>query len=295
MLENLRQIAVFAKTVEHGSFKKAASALRLSPSVVSHHVSQLEQQLGVALLYRSTRRLTLTSDGQRLLDSAQEMVSAAESFVNLASNQSPELFGQLDITLPAFMEQSALVDHIGDFAKTHPRVSINLDCSDAQREIIRDGIDLAIRMGRLVSSSLKARRLGRIDRGVYGSVELARTLTKLRAPQDLERMTWVGLSQVGSRYGFTHTNGRQQAVNSRAQLVVTNVLAVQQLISNGNGIGVLPQFLANREGHRRGLVQLLPSWKLKPIDVYAVWPGNAPRDGLTRRLIQFLVDRDVLI
>ena len=79
MLDELRQIAIFAKTVDHGSFRGAAQALRLSPSVVSHHIAQLEEKLGVALIYRSTRRLALTREGEQFLKSAHAMVKAVET------------------------------------------------------------------------------------------------------------------------------------------------------------------------------------------------------------------------
>ena len=90
MLDHLRQIAIFAKTVELGSFRNAAEALHLSPSVVSHHISKLEEELGVALLYRSTRKLSLTSDGKKLLVSAQSMIDSAETFFSVATNQSTQ-------------------------------------------------------------------------------------------------------------------------------------------------------------------------------------------------------------
>ena len=88
MLDRLRQIAIFAKTVDHGSFRGAAHELRLSPSVVSHHISQLEEHLGCALLYRSTRKLALTPEGERFLTSAHQMIEAAELGLQDLSNVS---------------------------------------------------------------------------------------------------------------------------------------------------------------------------------------------------------------
>ena len=102
MLDDLRALAVFAKTVQHGSFRAAAKALGLSPSVVSHHVSALERRLAVALLYRSTRHLSLTSEGERLLESARAMLLAAEQGLGGLSGRSLQPFGHLRMTLPAF-------------------------------------------------------------------------------------------------------------------------------------------------------------------------------------------------
>ena len=90
MIDELRQIAIFAKTIEHGSFRATAQALRLSPSVVSHHVAQLEQRLGTALLYRTTRKLSLTPDGERLLHAAQAMIEAAEAGIQDITNKTEQ-------------------------------------------------------------------------------------------------------------------------------------------------------------------------------------------------------------
>jgi DNA-binding transcriptional LysR family regulator len=103
MLDQLRPLAVFAKTVETGSFRAAASALELSPSVVSHHIAQLETRLGVALLYRSTRRLALTRVGERLFQSARVMLEAAETGLDSVSRQSRQPVGELRITAPAVL------------------------------------------------------------------------------------------------------------------------------------------------------------------------------------------------
>ncbi|MCG9554509.1 LysR family transcriptional regulator [Vibrio sp. Isolate31] len=149
MLNQLRQIVIFAKTVEHGSFRKAAKALHLSPSVVSHHIAKLEEQLGVALLYRSTRKISLTSDGETLLVSAHAMIEAAEDFLNVATKQSAQLMGELSVALPAVLQRTDFVNHIGAFAQLHPNVNIRLDFSDLQRDLVKDGIDVAIRMGSL--------------------------------------------------------------------------------------------------------------------------------------------------
>ena len=116
MLDQLRQIAIFAKTVDHGSFRGAARSLRLSPSVVSHHVTQLEKRLGTPLLYRSTRKLSVTPDGERLLSAAQDMIEAAETGLQDVSNQSHQPSGVLRVTVPAVLTQSRLTNQMAAFA-----------------------------------------------------------------------------------------------------------------------------------------------------------------------------------
>ena len=170
MLDQLRQIAIFAKTVDHGSFRAAARSLRLSPSVLSHHVTQLEQSLGTALIYRSTRKLSLTPDGERLLTAARAMLDAAEAGLQEVSNQRQQPSGMLRVTVPAVLAQSELVDRMANFATGYPNVRLSLDFSDVRRELIGDGFDVAIRMGWLEDSSLKARKLFDVDRRLVAAM-----------------------------------------------------------------------------------------------------------------------------
>lgn len=295
MLDQLRQIAIFAKTIECGSFVKAASALQLSPSVVSHHIAQLEKQLGVALIYRSTRKLSLTSDGEKLLASAQQMTGSAEEFINLAVKNDSELMGHLNITVPAFMAKSALVKHIGSFIKLNPNISINLDFSDSRREIVEGGIDLAIRMGKLRDSNLKVRKLFDMERALVVSTELSKRLAVLKSPKDLENERWIEFSPVGLRYTFKNKHDKSVVINPKADIATNSIYAILQLVKNGNGLGVLPKFITDKEKGNKKLVDLLTDWQLTPISAYAVWHANTPRNGLTKKLIAFLLSKNIYL
>jgi DNA-binding transcriptional LysR family regulator len=295
MLDQLRKIAIFAKTVECGSFVKAASALQLSPSVVSHHIAQLEKQLGVALIYRSTRKLSLTSEGEKLLASAQKMTGSAEEFINLAVSNDSALMGHLNITLPAFMAKSVLLKQIGNFIKLNPNISVNMDFSDTRREIIEDGIDLAIRMGTLHDSNLKVRKLFEMERSLLMSAEFSKRLTTLKSPRDLVGEHWIEFSAVGLRYTFKNKTGKQITINPDSQIGTNSIYANLQLVRNSNGIGVLPKFIVEEEKANKKLVHVLTNWQLAPISVYAVWHSNAPRNGLTKKLVEFLLSKNTYL
>ena len=110
MIDRLRQMAIFAKTIDHGSFRGAAKELHLSPSVVSHHISQLEEHLGVALIYRSTRKLTLTREGDRLLAATRTMLEAVENELQTLSAGANVPSGELRITAPSVLSKSSFTD-----------------------------------------------------------------------------------------------------------------------------------------------------------------------------------------
>ncbi len=291
MIDQLRQIAVFAKVAEQGSFRGAAKALQLSPSVVSHHISQLEKQLDVALLYRSTRKLSLTSDGKTLLTSAQTMLQAAENFVNSASDSTQALNGHLNIALPAFMQNSKLVDYIGDFALLHPNVAAYLDFSDVRREIIQDGVDLAVRVGKLPSNNLKARKLHQYERSIVISKALLKKLPRSATPSDIENLTWVELSPVGLNVELRNKAGEVTVIRPKSQIKVNSVQSVLQLVKNSNGVGIIPEFMFQGQQADNSIVQILKNWQLKPIGVHLVWPQNAPKTGLVKQLVDHLTSK----
>jgi len=292
MIDNLRAMVVFAKTVETGSFRAAATAMKLSPSVISHHVSQLEERLGVALLYRSTRRLSLTQDGIALFEHAKLMLAAAESGLNAIAHRSDEPTGTLSITLPAFLARSPLVEGMAEFVKAYPKVRLAMDFSDVKQDLIRDSIDLAIRIGPLQDSGLKSRKLFDIKRRLVISPD-AMGKQDPRVPEDLCDWPWIGLRMRPNHRTLSNANGETRQISFEPRVVVNSLDAVCQLAVAGLGLATPPSFLVEEDLQLGRLVEPLPGWHISSLGAYAVWPSNAARESLTYRLIQFLDDLDI--
>ena len=159
MLDHLRAMAVFATVAETGSFSGAARKLGLSASVVSHHVTVLERHLDTPLLYRTTRRLSLTDAGRKLAGSANDMLAAAEQGFGLIGQQSDSPTGSLKITAPAVLQYARFITRLSTFAKHFPRVEISISFSDRRLNLVAEGYDLAFRIGKLEDSTLIARKL----------------------------------------------------------------------------------------------------------------------------------------
>ncbi|MEM6466689.1 MAG: LysR family transcriptional regulator, partial [Pseudomonadota bacterium] len=137
MIDHYRGLAVFAAVAELGSFSAAGRRLKLSTSVVSHHVSKLEESLGTPLLFRTTRSLSLTSEGRQVLEAANRMVQAGQEAVDALSDFSTQPVGALRVTLPAFGHRSPVHRAIWQFAKTHPMVALTLHSSDRPVDLVR--------------------------------------------------------------------------------------------------------------------------------------------------------------
>jgi DNA-binding transcriptional LysR family regulator len=195
MLDRLRAMAVFAKTVECGSFRGAAKALDLSPSVVSHHISQLEAALGVALLYRSTRRFSLTNDGEQLFNAARTMVEAAELGLNHAASRALEPSGHLSITAPAVLISGPLAEDLAAFARAYPKVTLAIRATETTIDLIRGGVDLAIRASASPQDSrLKCKKLFTILRVLVASRAYLGSRTDPKTPNELAALDWIRLS-----------------------------------------------------------------------------------------------------
>ena len=289
MLDELRQIAIFAKTVDHGSFRAAAKALQLSPSVVSHHVAQLEQRLGTALLYRSTRNLSLTPDGERLLESAHAMVEAAESGLQIVSNQSNQPSGVLRVTMPAIFSQSILMEQLADFALEYQKVELSLDLSESRRDLILDGFDIAIRAGEMKDSSLKAQKLFQFERLLVASPAYINSQPTPNSPKDLSDWNWLELAPVPhNKTEFRNGRKRQSVQKKKSRIRVNNAQALSQLARAGTGLAIVPEYFAKPYTDTGELEHILADWTVSPINVFAVWPSNAPKNGLVKHLVKHL-------
>jgi DNA-binding transcriptional LysR family regulator len=291
MIDELRQIAIFAKTIEHGSFRAAAQALRLSPSVVSHHVAQLEERLGTALLYRSTRKLSLTPDGERMLLAARTMIEAAENGLHEISSHTDQPSGILRLTLPAILSESEIIRHLADFSDQYPLVQLSLDFSDDRRDLISDGYDIAIRAGDMKDSSLKAQLLFKFERRLVASQAYLAERASPKAPADLETWDWLELAPVWNKKTEFHNARKRSTVKKLNSRISTNsAQTLSHLACAGAGLAIIPQYLAAPQVAAGKLTFVLPDWSVDPISVFAVWPPNAPKDGLIKQLVNYLKD-----
>lgn len=293
MIDHLRQMAIFAKTIDHGSFRGAAKELRLSPSVVSHHISQLEDHLGVALIYRSTRKLSLTREGERLLAATYKMLEAAESeLVDLAVSASAPS-GELRLTMPSVLSQSDFMNQIAAFSEAHPRITLTLDFSDTRRDIIADGFDIAIRMGPKPKRSASSRILFRVNRKLVGSSDYVDTKPKPTEPKQLLDWKWLSLTPARNiPMEFRNSGGKSVTIKPEDQMHTNDAQALYRLARAGAGLAIVPEFLATKDVSSGIVDFVLPDWELNSIYVSMEWPPNAPKHGLIHLALKAFSGRD---
>ena len=291
MIDKLRAIAIFSMVVEQGTFRAAAQHLGIAPSRVSETVSELERDLGVTLLYRSTRRLSLTHEGRVLNEKAQEMLTTIEAGLDAISPTSDAPQGALRVTAPAFVAQTELMDDFAAFAKSYPNILLEIDFSDSPRDLIRDGFDVGIRAGWLADSDLRARSIGEAQRMLVASPEYVAQKGLPEHPSELESWHWIRFSIRPDQTHLTSADGTEVVVTGLSNFGVNSADALYEAAARGLGLTTIPENLAHRGFARGDLVHVLPEWSLRPLGFYAVWPDQSRRQNVRALFVQHLAQK----
>lgn len=289
MIEDYRGLAVFVAVVDAGSFSAAARRLKLSTSVVSHHVSKLEAKVGTPLFHRSTRSLSLTSDGEKIVDAARRMVAAGEEALDALAADQDQPVGRLRVSLPAFGENTPLHQALWTFALDHPLVTLSLNHSDQPVNLVKDGFDMAIRLGVLVDSSLKSRRIGTFRRALVASRGYFATRPPIKTIEEVTSAQFVSVSILPKQITLYRDGETVAFVPERRGIEVDTIMAAVAAVRAGLGIHHLPRSEIEEDLASGALVEILPEWQLAELGVYAIWPDLGPRKQLTHRLLDFLV------
>ena len=290
MINDYRALAVFEAVAQAGSFSEAGRRLRLSTSVISHHVSKLEARLGVPLFFRSTRSISLTPEGRMILTSAQRMVHAGNAAIDALADQSDQPAGALRITVPAFGVQDAVQKAIWEFAAAHPMVTISVSSSDRMIDLVAEGFDLAIRVGRLSDSTLKSRRIGSFQRALVTAPQYLANRPPIATLDDLRACDFISLAMVPDEVTLSRKDEQVSFTPDLKRIEVDSIGAAKTAILSGLGVRHLPRSEVEPELSDGTLVEVLPEWRLPDLGVHAVWPDGGAQKKLTRRLIDFVVE-----
>lgn len=286
---DLNALLVFAAVAETGGFTAAADQLGVAKAKVSIDIGRLETQLGVSLFSRTTRRVALTDAGQTLYAECVPLLRGVQEALGQVGGVGAELTGTLRITAAVDHAVQSLSRAVAAFGQLHPQLQIDLRTSDRVADLVKEGIDLAIRIGWLRDSSLRATQLGEFSQCVVASPDyLARAGTPKR-PEDLAQHAWVGLSLLPTPFTwkFTSARGGTRTVRMSGRLRTDSSATLRGLLLSGAGVSAMDQFSV-AEGLRLGhLVRLLPQWSLPSGGVYAVYPPGRHVPAKVRAFIDF--------
>lgn len=286
---DLNSLVVFAAVVEAGGFTAAAERLGVAKAKVSIQVSRLEARLGTALFTRTTRQVTLTDAGQALYSECLPLLRSLQEAVDRVGTERAELTGTLRLSTTVDHAVQSLAPAVAKFAALHPKLQIELRTSDRMADLVREGIDLAIRFGWLRDSSLRAVKLGAFEQYVVASPDYLGRAGQPRHPEDLANHQWLALTLLPAplTWEFTSKEGKTQTVLMNARIRVDSTAALRALIRQGAGISVLDQYSAHQEVKAGHLVHLLKEWSLPRGGIHAVYPLGRHVSAKVRAFIDF--------
>lgn len=288
-------MAVFAEVVAAGGFSAAARRLSLSKSAISRRVGELEERLGVRLLNRTTRRISLTEVGRAYHERCLRILSDIEETERAVTNLQLLPRGILKITAPVTFGIRHLAPAVAAFLDRHPDIEIDLDLNDRYVDLVEEGYDLAVRIGRLRDSALVARRLCASRRAVVASpAYLARHGTP-RVPDDLASHACLHytLAPAADQWLFRTEPGSSElkSIRTKARLRTNNGDLLREAAIAGNGIAVLPTFIIGDAIRAGRLEVLLADHEGPPDAVQAVYAANRHLSAKVRTFVEFLASR----
>ncbi|GAB2686456.1 LysR family transcriptional regulator [Aliiglaciecola aliphaticivorans] len=285
--ERLKSMVVFAQVVEQGSLIGAAKHLGLSRAVVSYHLKKLESQLEVKLLNRSTRSINLTEAGQAFYERCHAIAEHANAANQQIENVKNEPIGLLKITCPVNVGLQTIVPALNEFKKIHPKIELDVMLTDEVVNIMKEGIDLAIRGAPLPDSGLQASKLATLKTCLCGSPEYFSQYGKPKNHTDLANHQWVIYKLTSGVVNLTKGN-RTYRIVTQGSISTNNAAARTAFVEAGHGLARIPIYDAWPKIQAGTLQRVLDDYVFNDINVYGVFPPGTANTKKLRLLLTFL-------
>ncbi|MFT4059921.1 MAG: LysR family transcriptional regulator [Legionella sp.] len=295
LLPDLNDLYFFCCVVDSGSFTQASHGLELTKSKLSRRISELENHLGVRLLNRSTRKLSLTDIGQLVYEYSKSMVDQATFAQEVAVQAQSSPKGRIYVTCPTLFVQSEFNNIIIDFIRLYPEVRVHLYASDRKVDLIEEGFDLAIRfqINELDDSSLVVRKLGESEYRLVGTPAYLRAYPLIQSPSELANVTWLGKSKIddSNQFQLEHTSGKKINMLLSPRLECNEWTILKQATLADLGIALLPQEYCQQEINQGKLIHILPEWSLGTANLYMIYPSKRGLIPAVRHFIDFVGEK----
>jgi DNA-binding transcriptional LysR family regulator len=271
---NLNRLVVFATVVDAGSLTGAAKQLGLTKTVVSAHLRKLEEELGVTLIGRTTRKMRLTDIGRELHERTQGPLAELIAGAAAAGDRSRNPRGSVRLTAPIDYGSEVLTPVLVGIQRENPGLVIDLVLDDRPLDLVAEGIDVAIRIGRLQDSSHRAIRLGTFELWLAAPASWAARAASIKAPADLA--------------GFKRADGGRAVQAFDVAMLSNTSMAMRAAVECGGGFAVLPDFAVRSRVESGRLIRLLPDWRLPSGDIQVVIPAARHQSAVARMLLSSL-------
>ena len=293
---DLNLVTAFVRVVEQQSFTSAAKALGLPKSSVSRRVTELEEELGVQLLHRTTRKLALTEAGRSYFEQAEKALTELQAAAESATGMDTEARGIVRITAPFDIGVMGIAEVVAEFVREYPDIHVDLSLSSKIVDLVQEGFDIGIRAGKSRDASLVERRLGNASLGIYASPEYLKMHGRPQTLADLANHDCVLFRGKHGKalWRLDGPEGQVSSIEVHGRVNVDEMLFVRQAIGVGLGIGLLPTIViatCSRVGKLEPVERILPEFSMGGADVSVVTPSGPKRPRRVTILRDFLVQR----
>lgn len=288
-MDDLRRMIIFFHVVDTRSFSGAARKLGIAKSAVSRHISLLEKSIGVRLLNRTTRSLSLTEVGETYFRSCARIVAEAEMVTRRVSQLQDEPLGTLKVAGPVSLGNRLIAPLVTEFMQRHTALNVELLLDDQVVDMVKEGIDVSIRVGWLRDSNLVARKLADTPLLLCASPGYIENRGRPESLAELVDHEWIIFSLLPTPFHWTFTkNKREERIQVKGRLKINNADAIRTLMLEGTGIAVLSKYLIGDDIKAGRLEHLLPDYDCGSVGIYAVYQDRRYQQAKVRLFIDFI-------
>lgn len=286
-MDKLTAAKVFVDVAMSGSFTATADRLKMSRPMVTRYIEAMEKWLNVRLLHRTTRKVTLTTAGERCLKDVEVWLEQAQSLVAMSDNNE-ELSGMVKVATSMSFGFSQLVPALLDFMSMHPKVHVDIDLQDSVADLAESQIDLAIRIASNPDSSLMGKPIGVCRSILVASPEYLTSKGDISEPDELSRHSCLGYKNFQQHVWHLTKGGEQKSVDVECKLTANEATTLLHAALLGGGVAIQPTYLANKYIENSKLQPVLSEWKPADLTIYALYSSRKYQSPIIRALIDFL-------
>lgn len=289
-------VRVFVKVVQLGSFTRAGEILRQPKSTISKAVSRLERETGTKLLMRTTRSLTLTAAGRAFFETCLPPIQVLEDAHKSIHGQDSIVSGTVRITAPEDLGSYVISPAVAELTRRHPSLHFELHYTDEIVDLVKHGFDLAIRIGRLQESGLRARKLGEIHLLFVASARYLKERDKPKRLADLKSHDCLTIASRGASWPLRSVRGESASFKIQTRILTNQMTGLMTLALNGAGVALVPHYLCRRELDEGHLIRVLPDWSSPGLSVSLLSPlgtSSAARLKITAEHLSSAIEKEL--
>ncbi|MCU1758247.1 LysR family transcriptional regulator [Pseudomonas sp. 14P_8.1_Bac3] len=288
-MDKLNAMAIFVRVVERGSFSAVARELQTSQPTISKVLRALETELGGKLIARSTRRLSLTDEGQRYYNECRHILAAVDAAEHSFQSGRENIAGHLRIGSSVSFGRLQIAPRLAEFLERHPGIDIDLQLNDQNQDLVSEGLDVTFRIGELSDSGLIARQIGTTHRVTVAAPDYLQQHGQPQSPEALGEHNCLQFNLLNSQNVWTYQkDARRYEVRIKGNAQSNNSEAIREMVLGGLGIALSPVWLFSDDLKAGRVKAVLPDYIAQSLPIHAVSPANRRQSARVKAFVDYV-------